>query len=209
MTIHVKMIVCVICFLLPAIRASAQGTDWEFVDRDLLPMDYEALFAANQDDVTAISESSERLELPGPVIVTRIKDRDVWEYVGLDQSEHGAVGCMLRILYSIDSIATHCSNILDDAQRTTLGTSLSKLQKFYAENTFPPVSSEALQAALVKRRAAVLSAHPEEPRICKESDLGGPDTASFITLLLDSLADESLLDRTLATPRLPVTNPCL
>ncbi|EBA12094.1 hypothetical protein [Roseobacter sp. CCS2] len=162
-------------------------------------IDYDALFADKAADVMDVSETRSLLRIGD---VTLIRDESLPRgYTGLDEGGQGAMGCFVSILATIESAMQACEAELPAAQVETQTAYRSAALAFYAENVIPPVDPELAQ----ERYNALVSSQIEGARpFCSNLDL--------VTTLADRVfspegAEE--ISGMMATPRLPVANPCL
>lgn len=143
----------------------------------------------------------EAVTLPGDVQVLRQTSRTDagWIYSGIDRSEHGAVGCVSRILSDIKRVAAQCEAVLSASQSTQLDAHLERIAVFYAQNAVPPITAETFLADLNAYSV-------QDPALqC------GEVTEDFVAFAdqLTGAASKALIDDLLSAPRLPVMNPCL
>jgi hypothetical protein len=139
-------------------------------------------------------KSTERVTLPGDVQLMRYLENDDWVYIGIDQSDAGAVGCMAGIYGELQRLQTHCPESFTPEQSETLTEVLGRIADFYVANAVPQTTREEMLAEL-----------PKDPLVCSEV------TDDFIQFRDQMLSPDMtpIIDELLAEPRLPVTNPCL
>ncbi|MEM8537756.1 MAG: hypothetical protein AAGF56_07830 [Pseudomonadota bacterium] len=162
-------------------------------------VDYPAIFAANPDNVETVSEDRRILRLDS---VTLIHDpTEPRPYIGIDESGQGAVGCLVSVLATIESATAACEVALPDAQVTFLDEFRAMALRYYAENAQPATD---IGTARSRYQTYVASQIESARPLCSNVDL------------MTDLADRLLSDNgaaqvgaILATPRLPVENPCL
>ncbi|MDX8350066.1 hypothetical protein SLH49_18910 [Cognatiyoonia sp. IB215446] len=162
-------------------------------------IDYEQLFAENADAVEAADADRDLLQV-GDIVILRGNEDDV-TFMGLDQSGHGAVGCFVSVLASLESALLACEVTLPAEQQAISDDYRARALAFYAENAFPPADP-----AEVMRRYDAL--------VASEIDLARPfcSDPSVVTDFSDRLfvADTNdEIDGMMSIPRLPVANPCL
>jgi len=170
-------------------------------------IDYARLFAETPDAVSPVGEQSRRLDLPGPVVVMETTASDGSKnYMGLDESPAGAVGCTFRLLLDLSAMAEVCPALLDPVQTTTLADRLERTADYMAANTVPPVAPDAIAARLAALIAA-RTVHLKTVVACDDQAIM-QEARPFITTLTGP-AFKPILDQQLAVPRLPVAHPCL
>ena len=162
-------------------------------------IDYEGLFADNQDNVQAVSETRSILQLENITILYDANEAQ--QYAGLDESGEGAVGCFVTILATIESALQACEVSLPDDQAAVQATYLDEALSFYAANTIPAASLFTVR----ERFDALVASQIEGARpYCAN--------LSVVTNLADQIfnADSRAeIDGMMSVPRLPVSNPCL
>lgn len=164
----------------------------------ILENDYALIFDADKESIIA-EGNSERLDLPGGVVVLRQKTSDGMDYTAMDLSEGGAVGCMLGILMDFNRVATLCNGAMSSEQIAHLNAGLDRVSLFVAQNRVPQVSVGSVRSAI----AAYARSGND---ICERAE--DADFKDFYSAVLTPRLDDAL-DEMLATPRLPVINPCL
>lgn len=159
---HVWLVLTLV--LLPAFALAQDG---------LPRIDYEALFRLHADQVIVIDQGNlppiRKLYMPGDVVLEERGPPDNRRYSGTDMSGGGAVWCMAMILIEYREMDVKCPNITTDAQSAQLDKGLQRVLKFYADNTYPPVSYEAL-AKTVQKQIAIerLKGVPNRTTYCEE-----------------------------------------
>jgi hypothetical protein len=168
-------------------------------------IDYDLLLEQNADKVVVSTDATgavtRNIDFGNGVTVT-CTDQGC---VGIDRN--GAVGCAWAIFSELLAVAEVCEL---PPERTASMTGLHRLQSaFIARNAIPPRSLaevEAVHQGVVARYRADLETNPQA---CKE--LLAPE--ADMTMMLDGIAAQAVdLDvaaQAMATPRLPVMNPCL
>ncbi|NBZ89623.1 hypothetical protein [Stagnihabitans tardus] len=159
-------------------------------------IDYDLLFQTHASEVVQTDRGA-RLDLPGGVTVQRTEDGS---YIGTDTSGNGAVGCLFLIMEELRPLVTQCEGLVPETGRAQFDQNDATLLDFLAANAVPPRSAEALRASL--------SQAPVDPAICAEAAAPDSDISIFLTHLTSPESADDLA-KTLAVPRLPVTNPCL
>lgn len=169
-------------------------------------IDYDLLFQTHASEIVQ-DDMGARLDLPGGVTVHRTTDGS---YIGTDTSENGAVGCLFMIMEELRPLVTQCEGLVPEANRAQFDQNFATLLDFLAANAVPPRSAEALRASLsqVPLSHAPLLQAPFVSEICVEAAAPDSDISIFLTHLTSPESAENLA-KTLAVPRLPVTNPCL
>jgi len=162
-------------------------------------IDYDRLFAENAADVEVADADRDLLQV-FDIAILRGNEDDV-TFMGLDQSGHGAVGCFVSVLASLESALLACDVTLPAEQQAISEDYRARALAFYAKNAFPPVD-----LAEVTRRYDAL--------VASEIELARPfcSDPSVVTDFSDRLfvADtEDEIDGMMSIPRLPVANPCL
>ncbi|PTW57632.1 hypothetical protein C8N35_110111 [Breoghania corrubedonensis] len=158
-------------------------------------IDYAALFEKYSDRIVRNADGTKSVTLPDGVEIIDTGDG----YFGHDPK--GAVGCVAMLFIEIEAAGKRCPDLMDDKQATGFEANKAKLLSYYASNAFPPVPVE--RAA--ENYGAIVStvAARKKQKACDAASLDGVRT--FLPGLLDVEALETLL----ATPRLPVMDPCL
>ena len=180
-------------------------------------INYDLLLDQNRDRVVTTTDASgadtRTLDMGNGVVVTCTDD----DCVGVD-SGAGAVGCVWNLVSHLRAVAEIC-NFSDDG-RDSIKTVYDRLEIFVAENAVPPRSPKDLEV-FYRQRVSVYSFGDDgrKPMDCTDEvsmDSGFPIIFQFFTAPSPATNapvredDEAFdLDAFLATPRLPVMNPCL
>jgi hypothetical protein len=182
--------------LLALLAAPAMGQDRAIID-------YDALFRDKAAEVVTSDEGGrtvETLMLPGEVMVRKADDR----VVGMDQSEDGAVGCFFMIYVDLGASLQSCSVLGTSEERARYKDYMSRINTFVATNAYRPMTVEEVEGLVrtVQERA-------DAPGCDRFDD---EDMKGFIGTFVENFLSAEMgavLDMSLATPRLPVNNPCL
>ncbi|MEL6682693.1 MAG: hypothetical protein AAFQ09_08605 [Pseudomonadota bacterium] len=162
-------------------------------------IDYEQLFADNAARVEIVSEDREILQI-GDIMILRGSEEG-FEYTGLDQSGHGAVGCFVSVLASVQSALQTCEIALPPEQQIISDAYRRDALAFYAANAFPSATIEEVEsrfAALVESEIELSRPFCSDPAVITDfSD----------RLFVEDSKDE--ISSMMSIPRLPVANPCL
>ncbi|MFN3847349.1 MAG: hypothetical protein ACK4RZ_16240 [Paracoccaceae bacterium] len=158
------------------------------------PFDPDRLFADHASQLTLRDDGTEVLNMPGGVTVTRNGAR----IRANDPS--GAVGCALMMWHDLRDIAKACVGLTPQEEQIA-DAYVDRILRFVAQNAYPPMEPEALRGLLAKL------ARPITPQMCAQARAEGWMDRS-VRQLVDP-ATERQMDKLLATPRLPVMNPCL
>lgn len=161
-------------------------------------IDFEAVFAAHADQVERSDDGRRKLKTESGVEIRETGSG----IVGLDWSEGGAVGCLMRIYTEVAAVARVCDLGLEPAAEARLQERTQRLAAFFAENTLPRMDPGDRDAALEQTLTALAAARQGQ---C-------PDPGSEPQMFMVEMTSEDLdpvLDKALAVPRLPVANPCL
>jgi len=167
-------------------------------------IDYEALFAARADAVEEImavegAQSRWRLRMPGGVVLyAEGTAQDRW-FSGVDEGGVGAVGCLWSAYQDLATLALSCPSLLSPEQHEQLRLNFTRVGEFVADNTYPPVERAAFRAYWDGALAA-------DPTLACDTVMN-PAIQPIVETLLSPRASQ-ILDPLLATPRLPVNNPC-
>jgi hypothetical protein len=177
-------------------------------------IDYELLLRQNADKVVTTTDASgkvtRQIDFGNGVTVT-CSDEGC---VGVDMN--GAVGCAWSIYSSLLAVAEVCS--IPKERTATLAEMQGLMTEFVARNAVPPRTTAEIEAFHRQEVELYRNGDGEEgPLNCAEAT--GPD--SDVMLMIDGLSaqlsgeidpdEDDAFDPEafLATPRLPVMNPCL
>ena len=169
-------------------------------------IDYDLLLEQNADKVvaqTAPDGSVTRiLDMGGNVSITCTADG----CMGVDMTESGAIGCTFAIMVDLQTVVRACPGVLSPERQTAFDQLYEKVGKFVAANAVPPRSWGVLTADLDGQMSAAMAEYT--PEACVEAATEGSDIQQFFMMFT---APKTLtgFDAVLATPRLPVINPCL
>jgi len=177
-----------------AIAAAIPGGAIAENDRIAFPFDPDRLFGDNAARIERRPDGTEVLAMPGGVIVTRKGD------TVLENDPSGAVGCSLVLWINMRIIVDACVG-LSPSEAAMADARIERQMRFAAENSWPPIAVEDLRAAFARH------AWPVTEKQCDQARNEGW-LKSELEMLRDPAGDAKL-DRLLATPRLPVMNPCL
>ncbi|WP_102110369.1 hypothetical protein [Oceaniglobus roseus] len=180
-------------------------------ERESYAVDFAALFrdkAELVEDRTKPDGPGTRVLQLGPVTVTELQNENATEYLATDTSPEGAVGCLLRILAELRQVEP-CGEVMSPDQAEAIEGAFGRVLSFYVANTWPPVPeaerAEAVNAILAdydRTRA------PAE-EVCPTLDAATLSEASRMAGAISDGIKKGAVEQMLATPRLPVTNPCL
>jgi len=182
-------------------------------------IDYELLFAQNADRVVTTTDVEggvhRTLRMPGEVTLTCSSDG----CHGWDMGAEGPVGCIWDLAMALRAVAEVCAFPSDTQEG--LAVVHGRLSAFVAENAVPPRPVTDLEAFYLDQVAAYRDGDAHEEALdCdsvsrQESDVGIMIAAMIAALLAQPSplakfeeADTFDLDALLATPRLPVMQPC-
>jgi hypothetical protein len=180
--------------VLALLATPAMGQDRQIIDYDALFRDKAAEVVTEQRDGLTIRT----LNLPGNVVVQDTGTSD--GIVAFDQSDGGAVGCFLMIYVQLGDALKICPALGTAEDRVRHAAYVSRVNVFVAANAYPPMTVAELEGLLDTY------AKPTDQAICGRFD--DIDMDGFIAGFLGPDMDAQL-DKALATPRLPVNNPCL
>lgn len=162
--------------------------------------EWAAFFDAPGAQVERMAEGTrEAVTLPGSVQIVRQKQEDGWVYVGIDRSDHGAVGCVARVLREMTRAVTQCPDAFPEQNAAQLDSHTARLSEYYAQNAVPSTTASAFLEDL--RSYAQQTPKLQCARI----------TPDFLRMADQLMGADSpaLIDDLLSTARLPVDNPCL
>jgi hypothetical protein len=188
----------VAAFVLSANMATAQSL-----------IDYDLLFHQNADKVVTETDAegniSRSLDLGDGVAVNCTEDG----CVGMDMN--GATGCYWSILTELRAISEMCS-LSAGGQTKRLIELHGKVSAHVAANAVPPRSASEVEGWYLDRAAALRA---EAGNDLTASCAAILDPASDVMQMLEritapiSAVEAAEMNEFLATPRLPVMNPCL
>ena len=177
-------------------------------------IDYDLLFQQNADKVIVTTDASgevtRSLDL-GEGVTVFCTDQGC---VGADQK--GAVGCAWSISSHLLAVAEVCGIPKERTVRTTDYHRL--MTAFVARNAVPPRSVAEIEGFHQSQIDQYRNGGEDEPLDCAEVMASDSDVMMMLEAIETDLAsaaaedeeDESFdIDAFLATPRLPVMNPCL
>ncbi|AXS39983.1 hypothetical protein [Breoghania sp. L-A4] len=154
-------------------------------------VDYPALFERHADRVTVSSDGVETLVLPSGITVRHTNKG----YVGTDPTD--AIGCLTYFFVEIDAAARICPSLMSKEEARAFADQRSRLLGFYAKSAFPPAAankaSEAYEAAVAKV--------VQRGRSCSKLE--------NVRMMVPGLLEKERFDELFASPKLPVSNPCL
>jgi hypothetical protein len=178
--------------ILVLLATPATGQDRQIIDYDALFRDKAAEVVTTQEG----GQDARRLALPNGVTVTDTGGG----IVAMDQSEGGAVGCLYMIYVDLGDALRACPALGDAASRQRHADYMGRINAFVAANAYPPMSLSDMEALTTSYQGRADAA------TCDRFD--DADMAGFVENFLGPDAGQ-FLDKALATPRLPVNNPCL
>ena len=185
----------VVAFVLSANIATAQSL-----------IDYDLLLQQNADKVVTETDAegsiSRSLDLGDGVAVNCTEDG----CVGMDMN--GAMGCFWSILAELRAIDEIC-DLQEEEQTERLIELHGMVSAHVAANAVPPRPASEVEAWFRDRAAALRDeAGDDLTAVCAARR----DPASDIMQMLELITAPEVaaaMDKSLATPRLPVMNPCL
>lgn len=155
--------------------------------------DPDRLFADHADEVQHEPDGAEILNLPYKIQITR---RD-GEVVAVDMGI-GAAGCFLGLMARLRPMGEQCMTLTPE-QRMTADERLARITRFFAANSYPSVSEDAVRQMLVAENM------PDDScEMAREEGWMGA-----VPMYLYEPAGELMLRAMVSVPRLPVANPCL
>lgn len=177
-----------------------------------LSVDYEALFRDKadlvRDETRADGPDTRVLDLPGNVTVTAVRNEEATDYIAIDRSPEGAVGCLIRIVVDLRRVGP-CDGVISAEQATRIAAVFDRLLAFHVVNTWPPLAPAEQPRAMDEIRQTLNRNDPPAAAVCAGLD----DSARRdVARMAGSIGGENVmvaLEQVLAVPRLPVTNPCL
>ncbi len=167
---------------------------------DGLSTDFDKIYADNADLVEQ-TDGGQSLELPSKIILGRNAEGD---YLGLDGSPHGAMGCILQLTVQSAVVTQLCPQSASEEQKTRLMSNIDRIADFYAANNVPMRPVEEVRAGIDSAMASLSDRLSSLE--CKKDELSAFE--EFLAGLVNDQSQERLA-ASLATPRLPVTQPCL
>ncbi|NOX72609.1 MAG: hypothetical protein GXP03_02935 [Alphaproteobacteria bacterium] len=175
-------------------------------------INFELLFRMHADTIEIVPnsdasiQSTQELVLPGPVVVRKVWRGSRAVYISTDQSKYGAVGCYLGVVIEMQVAIDKCPKFGTKLQHQRLMETLVRLSKFYAQNTVPAVDPQLFLKKLNEGRQVKLKASTMSAQNCRTL-VENKKRVQFLNAFTDEKA-QKWLDGSLATPRLPVINPC-
>lgn len=167
--------------------------------QDRVIIDYEALFRDKAAEVVTSNEGGttvETLSLPNGVVVQRGNNG----IVAMDRGDGGAVGCMFMIYVDLGGALQACPALGTPEERTRHADYMSRINAFVAANAYPTMTVPEVEGVVRS-----MQARADAPTCARFED---DDMIGFIANFLSAEIGPGL-DKSLATPRLPVNNPCL
>ncbi len=172
-------------------------------------IDYARVFSEHAKGVQQIDEATRVLELSGPVVLTEKRQEDGGlRYYGVDNSGHGAVGCLLGIAFELSVSLNICPDLLEPIQMDKFRANTLAIAHSAGQNAVPPVAEGEIASrfdALVAQKAGEIPTIEEG--ICSRNNWD-PAILHLINHIAGFEPEE--LDQMLnQPPRLPVVLPCL
>ncbi len=129
------------------------------------------------------------------------------EWIGNDESGHGAVICSWMIYVTLRASLNDCPADRFVDLRADLDQGITAMEAFILANSVTPTTVAELRArAAIEDARTRAAARSSGPRVCAAGDVGQMITA------FDSVggpARREMVDKLLSVPRWPVSNPCL
>jgi hypothetical protein len=127
---------------------------------------------------------------------------------GWDRSGAGAVLCAWEIYVLVHALAEVCPGVDADLNEA-LKIAVDRINHFIVENSIHPVTSDEVNAAVVRKKARALFSLPtDDParllELCRKSDF-----SPYPKKPVSRTEGSQSVDELLAIPRPPVMNPCL
>ena len=155
-------------------------------------VDYDAVIAAHVEAGAATS----RITLEGGVVLTLDAEGAL-----IDARDPGdALGCLANGLAELSAAARICPGALSPGGADAVDTAIARLIPVYAAGVRPDSTDVATAA---ERFEALVRTRMGDVLIC-----GLTDHALFLRQFLRTPEGQLWLDNALATPRLPVSDPC-
>ncbi|WP_112311900.1 hypothetical protein [Pseudogemmobacter bohemicus] len=169
-------------------------------------IDYGLLMRENADRVETMTDANgmtvQSLNL-GDGVLVQCSDGNCY---GTDAG--GALGCTFAIMADMTALNATCPGNLDAGEEARLKAAFDRMGRFIEENAVPPRPAGYAQGLLEKAMADQAGEdEAARQKTCERLKPGG-DLAE----MLGYLSGEDFpgeMNRVLATPRLPVMNPCL
>jgi hypothetical protein len=139
---------------------------------------------------------------PGINITQTTEPGTAAEYVAMDMSEGGAVGCLLMVQVELRALLAGCPDSFPSVDPAGLDTQIAAVSRFVAENAYPPMPLAEVQRFIDRR----LDAGPGLE--CPAAADVEPDLREMMVAMSGPEA-ELWVKESLEMPRLPVMNPCL
>lgn len=158
--------------------------------------DYDALFEAHADKINVDAAGARALELDTGVTIYESVVGEERLYAGVDLNNGGAVGCLASLFIEVAAMAAACP----DEVKAPAPEHIDQLLTYYAANSYPPAD-----LTWVQDRFNVLVGQARD----QLTQCGLEEDVILFSEILTGERTGPLLDDTLATPRLPVSNPCL
>jgi hypothetical protein len=169
-------------------------------------IDYELLFRQHADKVVVTTNSSgeeTRTIDFGDGVTVSCSTQGCF---GMDQN--GAMGCAWMIYSAVLAVAEVCE--MPDARTGQIEEMFDLYTGFVARNAVPPRSVAEIESYHQSEVDAYrLGVGDEPPLNCAEVTAAGSDVMMMIDNLTSQGIDLDAAAKALATPRLPVMNPCL
>ncbi len=167
-------------------------------------IDYDLLFQQNADKVVvrtdALGETTRQIDFDNGVSVS-CSDQGC---VGLDQN--GAIGCVWSIYSSLLAVAEVCG--IPKERTANIAEYHRLLTTFVARNAVPPRSLAEIEA-LHQSEVDHYRRGGDGPLDCAAALAPDSDVGMMLDGLMSQEVDLDAATKALATPRLPVMNPCL
>lgn len=194
--------------LLVGLGAAFWGPVCWSVEAQAQTVDYAAVFAEHEQEIVPGGEIDGRavdlLAVPPGIELRRLTGPNgEVTYTGIDATGDGAVGCLFDLYFELVAMGRSCPWTPPKAEAAMLETRLRRITRFVLANGVPerdPADAEDwLEARLARWQEDIA------PRACGAPDAGLQGFAGALA----SEAFAPVLDKALAVPRLPVSQPCL
>ncbi len=129
------------------------------------------------------------------------------QWIGDDESGHGAVICSWMIFVTLRAALNDCPADRFVDLRADLDQGVTAMEAFIVANSVLPTTVAELRAKAAAEAARTRNAVPSSgPRACPTGDVGNM-IAAFEDM--GRPARREMVDKLLSVPRWPVSNPCL
>lgn len=129
------------------------------------------------------------------------------QWIGDDESGHGAVICSWMIFVTLRAALNECPADRFVDLRADLDQGVTAMEAFIVANSVLPTTVAELRAKAAAEAARTRNAVPSSgPRACPTGDVGNM-IAAFEDM--GRPARREMVDKLLSVPRWPVSNPCL